>query len=62
MPSFRFGDLRALYEYVGIARRNKGRCLARSGHLDLRSEAEIASALKSDTPPRLEECLWLHGG
>src|SRR5262249_48782777 len=32
-----------------------GRRLARFGHLDLRSEAEFASALKSDTPPRVVE-------
>src|SRR5262245_27689272 len=50
MPSFRLGDLPALEEEVGIAQRNKGRCLARVGRLDRRVQANLRCLLRSGTP------------
>src|SRR5262249_11991794 len=49
---------------IGIGTNEGRRCLARSGLLDLRSEAEFASALRPDTPtrlPRLPLTLWKLG-
>ena len=46
----RQGRLVEVARFSNLDRVKEPACLARVGHLDLRSEAEFASALRADTP------------